>query len=92
MANITENQRSILEQLIYPESYYHIKEETGLSSGEIRDDLISLMHNNMIEVFESDGGNIGAKVRHFDNDHPEGFFYRATKSGLGAMKISSTSK
>ncbi|MFO8028612.1 MAG: hypothetical protein R6U28_02010 [Cyclonatronaceae bacterium] len=91
MANITESQRRILELLIYPESYHHIQQETGLSSGEIRDDLISLMHKNMIEVFESHGGNIGTKVRHFDNDHPECFFYRATKSGLGAMKTSSTS-
>ncbi len=88
MSKITQSQRSILELLIYAESYGHIQQETGLSFGEIRDDLITLMHNNMIEVFESEGGNIGAKVRHFDNDHPESFFYRATKSGLSAMKVS----
>ncbi len=88
MSKITQSQRSILELLIYAESYGNIQQETGLSFGEIRDDLITLMHNNMIEVFESEGGNIGAKVRHFDNDHPESFFYRATKSGLSAMKVS----
>ncbi|MDG5767784.1 hypothetical protein QA596_09930 [Balneolales bacterium ANBcel1] len=85
MSNITESQRSILQQLIYPESYHHIREETGLSPGEVRDDLTTLLHLNMIEVYEGFGGNIGQKVRHFDNDHPESFFYRATKSGLNAM-------
>ncbi len=89
MSKITESQLSILNQLIYAESYAHIQQETSLSFGEIRDDLITLMHKNMIEVFENDGGNIGAKVRHFDNDHPESFFYRATKAGHGAMKGSS---
>jgi hypothetical protein len=86
MSKITESQRRILRLLIFPESYEHIRSETGLSSGEVRDDLITLMHRNMIEVFEDHGGAIGTKVRHFDNDHPEFFFYRATKSGLGAMR------
>ncbi len=89
MSKITQSQRSILEQLIYAEPYEHIRQETGLSFGEIRDDLITLLHHNMIEVYESDSGKIGAKVRHFDNDHPESFFYRATKSGLSAMKVTS---
>lgn len=86
MSKITESQRRILQLLIFPEPYTHIRSETGLSPGEIRDDLITLMHRNMIEVFEDHGGAAGRKVRHFDNDHPESFFYRATKSGLGAMR------
>ncbi len=86
MSKITDSQRQILQLLIYAESYHHIRQETGLSPGEVRDDLITLMHKNMIEVFESDGGTVGTKVRHFDNDNPESFFYRATKSGLGAMR------
>lgn len=85
MTNITECQQQILENLIYVESYDHIRQETGLTPGEIRDDLITLLHRNMIEVFEGFGGKIGRKVRHFDNDHPESFFYRATKSGMDAM-------
>lgn len=86
MSNITESQRLILQLLIFTESYDHIRLETGLSTGVVRDDLITLMHKNMIEVFESQSGTVGTKVRHFDNDHPEDFFYRATKSGLGAMR------
>jgi hypothetical protein len=86
MSKITESQRSILQLLIFPEPYDHIRNETGLSPGVVRDDLITLMHKNMIEVFESDAGSPGMKVRHFDNDHPESFYYRATKSGLGAMR------
>ncbi len=86
MSKITESQRRILQLLIFQESYEHIRSETGLTPGEVRDDLITLMHKNMIEVFESDAGNPGTKVRHFDNDHPESFFYRATKSGQGAMR------
>lgn len=85
MSKITESQRKILGMLIYEESYQHIRQETGLSSGVIRDDLITLLHHNMIEVFEGYGGHIGNKVRHFDNDNPELFFYRATKSGLDAI-------
>ncbi len=87
MSKITESQRRILEQLIFAESFDHIQMETGLSYGEMRDDLTTLMHHNMIEVFESDGGNMGRKVRHFDNDNPAAFFYRATKSGLGVLKL-----
>ncbi len=86
MSKITESQLRILRLLIFTESYDHIRSETGLSPGEVRDDLITLMHKNMIEVFENQGGAVGTKVRHFDNDHPEYFFYRATKSGLGAMR------
>ncbi|MEX2657109.1 MAG: hypothetical protein WD272_06305 [Balneolales bacterium] len=85
MRAITPSQLRILKNLIFVESYDHIREETGLSFGEIRDDLITLTHHNMIEVYEGFGGNIGRKVRHFDNDHPESFYYRATKSGLNAM-------
>lgn len=85
MATITESQQKILQLLIYVESYDHIREETGLSAGVVRDDLITLQHRNMIEVYESIDGNAGRKVRHFDNDHPELFFYRATKTGLNAM-------
>ncbi len=85
MGKITTSQRLILESLIYVESYSHIHAETGLSFGEIRDDLISLSHLNMIEVYEGPDGNISQKVRHFDNDHPESFFYRATREGLNAL-------
>jgi len=85
MVSITESQKQILEILIFVESYHHIREETGLSFGEIRDDLISLAHRNMIEVYEGFDGTIGQKVRHFDNDHPESFYYRANKAGLDAM-------
>ena len=85
MGKLTESQKLILQNLIFVEHYNHIREETGLTAGEIRDDLISLQHHNMIEVFEGFGGNVGQKVRHFDNDHPELFYYRATKSGLDAM-------
>ena len=88
MVKLTQSQRMILENLIYVESYKHICDETGLSFGEIRDDLITLSHLNMIEVFEGYSGNIGQKVRHFDNDHPEFFYYRATKSGLNAIQLS----
>lgn len=87
MSKITISQRKILENLIFPESWEHIRQETGLSCGEIRDDLITLMHLNFIEVFEEHNGNVGQKVRHFDNDHPESFFYRATRSGLNTMQL-----
>lgn len=86
MTQTTRSQQRILEKIIFPESYHNLKEETGLSRGELRDDLTTLMHRNMIEVFEEDSGTQGPKVRHFDNDHPENYFYRATKSGLDEIK------
>ena len=85
MGKITKSQRQILETLMYVEPYDHIRAETGLTFGEIRDDLITLSHHNMIEVYDGPDGNIGQKVRHFDNDHPESFYYRATREGMHAM-------
>jgi hypothetical protein len=87
MPGVTESQRSILENLIYIESWDHIRQETSLSPGVIRDDLITLAHYNMIEIFDGPDGKAGRKLRHFDNDHPERFYYRATKSGLNAVKL-----
>lgn len=86
MVKITDTQYQILKTLLFHESFTHIKEETGLSNGVIRDDLTSLQHYNMIEVYEGFKGKMGRKVQHFDNDHPEDFFYRATKAGMDAVK------
>ncbi|MBP3192655.1 hypothetical protein [Natronogracilivirga saccharolytica] len=85
MSKVTETQQTILRHLIYTEHYNYIREETGLAVGVIRDDLITLSHLNMIEIFEDQDGTAGRKIRHFDNDHPELFHYRATKWGLDAM-------
>ena len=87
MHNLTQSQQAILSQLVFAEPWEHILRETGLSPGVIRDDLINLSHHNMIEVFESSGDRAGAPVRHFDNDHPEAFWYRATKSGLQTLSL-----
>ncbi|MDI6400666.1 hypothetical protein QLX67_01575 [Balneolaceae bacterium ANBcel3] len=88
MTSITASQKKILNALIFVEPHTHIAEETGLSRGEIRDDLTTLMHKNMIEVYEAEAEGIGNKVRHFDNDHPESYYYRATKAGLDALSTS----
>lgn len=87
MLHPSESQLMILNTLVYHETFDHILQETGFQRGVIRDDLIGLQHGNYIEVFENEDGQVGKKVKHFDNDHPELFYYRATKAGLDLMAM-----
>ena len=86
MKKITGSQRNILEQLIFPESYNTIQEETKLQKGEIRDDLMQLLHQGLIKaVGQTEQSNL-KKTIFYDLDHVEGCFFQATARGLNILK------
>ena len=81
---LTNSEKSILRELIFPESFDHIQEETGLSYGAIRDDLIKLINHGYIEVYEQD--LITSVSPFYDSDKIEQFSYKATKQGLKSIQ------
>lgn len=77
---LTSSEISILRELIFPESFSHIQDETGLSYGAIRDDLITLINRGFIEVMDED---METSVSPFyDSDKIQNFSFKATTSGL----------
>lgn len=85
MHKLTTSQTTILRLLLHTESWQNLLDESGLAPGVLRDDLIMLSHKQFIEAFEHENGAPGTKVRHFDNDFPERFHYRATSAGIRAV-------
>jgi hypothetical protein len=77
---LTGSEISILRELIFPESFQHIQEETGLSYGAIRDDLINLISHGFIEVYDAEA--IASISPFYDSDQIEHFSFKATKRGL----------
>ncbi len=77
---LTTSEISILRELIYPETFLHIQEETGLSYGAIRDDLINLISHGFIEVYDADATTSISPF--YDSDQIENFSFKATKRGL----------
>lgn len=77
---LTPSERSILRELIFPESFEFILGETGLTSGTLRDDLIKLINHRYIEVFNEDYQTIASPF--YDSDNLQNYCYKATKTGL----------
>lgn len=84
---ISKSERSVLEQLIFPESFDNILEETGLQYGELRDDLINLLSFRFVEAYKNDGKR-AELTSFYDSDNLQDFTFRATKKGLSAIKQS----
>ena len=81
---LSSSEKSILRELIFPEPFRHIQEETKLSFGVIRDDLIKLINQGFIEVYEDD---LTASVSPFyDSDNIDRFSFKATKRGLKSIQ------
>ena len=81
---LTDTEKSILRELIFAEPFEHIQDETGLTFGEIRDDLIKLINLGFIEVFEK---NTGRSVSPFyDSDNIDQFSFKATSRGLKSIQ------
>ena len=76
---LTGSEKRILRELIFPESFDHIINETKLSYGEIRNDLIQLMNRGYIHVYQS---NLKESQIYFDSDNVQYFSFKATKTGL----------
>lgn len=82
---LTSSQQSILDVMIYPESFQSIKEETGLHEGALRDDLARLVDVGYVEVREAKAPNL--HPRFYDLDHLSDFAFQATRDGLRALKM-----
>ena len=81
---LTDSEKSILRELIFPESFHHLLTETKLSYGAIRDDLIWLINHGFVEVYEK-----SAETRvtpFYDSDQMEQYLYKATKKGLKSIQ------
>ena len=76
---LSDSEKRILRELIYPESFEHIQSETKLTYGEIRNDLIQLINHRYIQVA---GQNDAKADLYFDSDHIEDFTFKATMAGL----------
>jgi hypothetical protein len=84
LKKITTSQQNVLERLIFIESYEDLLSETGLQRGELRDDLTQLINSGMIEVFNK---NEIKRLNGYDTDNLHYFSFRATSSGLKALKL-----
>ena len=84
---VSNSERLVLERLIFPETFETVLEETGLQYGELRDDLINLMSYGFIEAYEKRDDQI-ALTSFYDADNLQDFTFRATKKGLGEIKVS----
>jgi hypothetical protein len=81
---ITSSERSVLERLVFPETFARIKEETSQDSGELRDNLINLLNFGFVEAFEGSGQRI-TSTGFYDSDNLQDFTFRATRKGLSAI-------
>lgn len=74
------SQKIILRNLIFVESFHHIKTETGYDFGTIRDDLIQLINHGFVEVYDE---KTELPISPFyDSDNINHFSFKATKTGL----------
>lgn len=81
---LTQSEREILRELIFPEPFSHLLDETDYTFGTIRDDLMNLINQGYIEVYSSDG--LQSVSPFYDSDHIDQFSFQATKSGLKTMQ------
>lgn len=81
---LTPSENRILSELIFQESFDHIRDETGLSYGAIRDDLIKLINHGFVAVFDEHLRN--ATSPFYDSDRIEQFYFQATSTGLKSIK------
>lgn len=86
MKKITGSQKSILERLIFPETFFTIQEETNMQRGEIRDDLTQLLHMGMVKASSSSQPTDYRKTYFYDSDQVEASLFQATPRGLKALK------
>ncbi len=83
---LTPSEKAIIRELIFVESFQHLLEETGLDYGTIRDDLITLINHQMVEVMDLENGRTASPF--YDSDNIRQFSFQATKSGLKMIQES----
>ena len=85
MRKLYPSEKQVLARLIFPESYDVILEETGLSAGTLRDDLINLINYRLVEIVEPTAMAVSG-LAFYDADNLQDFTFRATKSGLKQIR------
>jgi len=84
---LTKSERNILSRLIHVESMDTLIAETGLKTGEIRDDITNLISIRYIEVYaESEEHSFATVTPFYDLDRLYEYKFRATKRGQSAIK------
>ena len=86
MRKLQPSEKQILQRLIFPEPYEVIQEETGLSAGALRDDLINLISYRYIEVMNPENLEQQEGTSFYDADNLHHFSFRATKTGLKQIR------
>lgn len=81
---LTTSERTILRELIFPEPFSHLLEETGYTFGMLRDDLINLINHGYIDVYTPDGSRTVSPF--YDSDKINQYSFQATKTGLKTMQ------
>ncbi|HBZ36925.1 MAG TPA: hypothetical protein DEO59_00110 [Balneola sp.] len=84
MRKLTKSEKTVMERLIFPESFDVIMEETNMQFGELRDDLMNLVNHRFVEVVKFDDG-LDSKMAFYDSDNIKDFSFRATKIGLKSL-------
>lgn len=80
MRKLFPSEKLVLSRLIFPEPYDVLLDETGLSSGALRDDLINLVNYRLIEVVTSNSSE--NTIDYYDSDNLHLLSFRATRKGL----------
>lgn len=80
----TPSERAILRELIFPEPFSHLIDETGYSFGMLRDDLINLINHGYIAVYSTD--DLRPLSPFYDSDNIDQYSFQATKSGLKTIQ------
>jgi hypothetical protein len=86
MRKVTATQRSIIEKLIFSEPFERVLEETGLSYGELRDELITLLNEGYVQVTE-ENGQLVKRQNFYDTDNLQQFSFQATKNGIAEINV-----
>ncbi|MEQ9092425.1 MAG: hypothetical protein RIE52_15130 [Balneola sp.] len=84
MRKLTKSEKTVMERLIFPESFDVIMEETNMQFGELRDDLMNLVNHRFVEVVNFDSDK-DSKMAFYDSDNIKDFSFRATKTGLKSL-------
>lgn len=86
MAKITNTQRALLQHLLFHETFATIVDETSLPYGVIRDELVTLMHAGMVEIYaETDEGR-PQRILSYDGDRMQAYLFRASRKGMNEIQ------
>jgi hypothetical protein len=86
MARLTDSQRALLRHLLFHESFDTIAVETGFSYGVIRDDLVTLLHAGMVEIYDETDSGRPRRIQAYDGDHMQAYLFRASRKGMNEIQ------